>query len=167
VRARATARGTPGTGPLLWWSQRIHTIAKGIPMMRTLLVVATLCFLAAGVAVAQPVTTRYTKQHLAKTEEMLVHNLESGSADIQITTAQTIRDLENEFPEESFARLVNPLIVLVKNEKANITARILAALALENLHSDAGDIAIAEMMRYSEHPAMQELCKALYAKSLR
>lgn len=138
-----------------------------LTMMRTLFAVAVLFSFAAGVAAAQPATTRYSKQHLARTEEMLIHNLESSNADIQITTAQTIRDLENEFPDESFSRLVNPLITLVKNEKANITARILGALALEGLHSDSGDIAIAEMMRYSEQPALQELCKALHAKSLR
>jgi hypothetical protein len=141
---------------------------KGKLVNRTLLVLAILAIAVSGtIASAQETGSRFRKQHLGKTEIMLAQNLESASADILITTAQTIRDLEDEFPDESFSRLVNPLITLVKNEKANLTARLLGALALDGLHSDAGDIAIADMMRYSENTAMKELCTALHAKSLR
>lgn len=149
-------------------AEHIPINAKGTLVNRTLLVLAILAVAVSGtVASAQETGSRFRKQHLGKTEVMLAQNLESASADIQITTAQTIRDLEDEFPDESFSRLVNPLITLVKNERANLTARILAALALESLHSDTGDIAIAEMMRYSENAALKELCTALHAKSLR
>jgi hypothetical protein len=136
-------------------------------MYRTLVILAFLLAVAGTATQAQELASRYQKQHLQKTEQMLLQGLESGSADIQITTTQTIRDLQMEYPDESFSTLVNPLITLLKNERANVTARILAALALDGLHSDPGDMAVSEVMRYTENTTVKELCTALRAKSLR
>ncbi len=125
-------------------------------------------FLAFGTTTqAQDVASRFQKQHLARTQQMLIQGLAPGNADVQITTVQTIRDLELEFPEESFTALVDPLITLVKSESTNITARLLGLLALDGLHSDKGDLAIMSVMNSTENQIVKALCTALNAKGLR
>jgi hypothetical protein len=154
------------------WNRHSGLLAKPIHKnevhLKIKMISLLILLLAAGTTTySQEMASRYRKQHLEKTEKMLIQGLESRDATIQITTAQTIRDLESEFPDQEFSSLINPLVVLVKNESANLTARLLGLLALDCLHSETGDLAIAELMRYTENKSVKDLCTALREKSLR
>ena len=105
--------------------------------------------------------TRFQKQHLRQTEEMLIKGLKSDDPEIQATSAQTIRDLEQMFPDEAFDALVIPMRRFLKNEANETKSRMLVAVALDALHSDDGDRAIAEIAQTSSDAALQQLCKAL------
>ena len=108
--------------------------------------------------------TRFQKQHLKQTEDMLITGLKSDNPEIQATSAQTIRDLEQLFPEESFDALIIPMRRFLKNEAMETKSRMLVAVALDALHSDDGDAAIAEIAHTSTDAALQQLCKALSIK---
>ena len=83
------------------------------------------------------------------------------------SAAQTGRELEWEFPDESFSGLVIPLMRIVRDESAAEEARILAVLALDGMHSDTGDAAIKTVAGSSSCKTMQDLCKALLVKGER
>ncbi len=110
---------------------------------------------------AQDAATRFQKQHMKQTEASLVNALNSESAGVQATAAQTLRQLEWTFPEQEFKSTISPLIRIVKDEKGDTQARILAVIALEGLHSDLGDEAIALTAKNSSNKSVQELCAAL------
>lgn len=132
-----------------------------------LYIFAALLFAAGTGLQAQDAPSRFQKQHLVRTQQMLIQGLAPGNAEMQITTTQTIRDIQLEFPDEPFTNLIDPLITLVKLESANVTARLLGLLALDGLHSDKGDIAIMAVMNATENQSVKALCTALTAKGLR
>ncbi len=121
----------------------------------------------ARTALAQDVSTRYKEQHLKQTEEKLVIDLQGKDAELQAQAAQTIRELEWEFPGEPFSTLVDPLMRVIRDEKAGAQVRILAALALDGLHSDIGDAAIKGVAGSSSNKSVQDVCAALLVKGVR
>jgi uncharacterized membrane-anchored protein YjiN (DUF445 family) len=114
---------------------------------------------------AQDAATRFQKQHLKQTEASLVAALNNGSPSIQATAAQAIRQLEWTFPDQEFKSFISPLVNIVKNEKGDTQARLLAAIALDGLHSDVGDDAIGIVAKDSNNKSVQELCDALMLKA--
>jgi len=115
---------------------------------------------------AQESNTRYKKQHIKQITQNLVLALKNNdSPSMQASAAQTIRQLEWTFPEEPFESLVDPLILIVKDEKAETSARLLAALALDGIHSDTGDNAIENAAANSGNKSMKDLCSALLIKT--
>jgi hypothetical protein len=117
---------------------------------------------------AQEQNTRFIKQHLSQTESSLIEALNnSASPSVRANAAQTIRELEWMFPDETFTTLISPLIRNVKDEQMDTQVRLLAAIALDALHSDDGDAAIASVAGSSVNQSMKDLCSALVLRSQR
>lgn len=119
-------------------------------------------------------TTRLEAQHkpttsmgkrLAQYEENLLKTLESDNPAVQAQAVQTIRELEQMFPKYPFKSSLAPLEAKLKDEKADGIVRRLAALALDELHSDAGDAVIKDVATSSQDVGLQILCKALLVRS--
>lgn len=105
------------------------------------------------------------KNHLGEYEVNLLKSLESENPTIQAQAVQTIRDLEQIFPAYPFKSLIAPLGAKLRDEKADIVVRQLSALALDELHSDAGDIIIKEVAAIAGQKEVRSLCTALLVRS--
>lgn len=103
-------------------------------------------------------------ERLEQSKMSLVKALESNSTGLQATAAQTVRELKALIPDESFSSLVIPLMRIVKNEDAASESRILAALALHELHSERGDFAIKGESKNTGDKRFQYICSALTAE---
>ncbi len=119
-------------------------------------------------------TTRIETQHKspssqgkspAEYEANLLKTLESENPDVQAQAVQTIRDLEQMYPSYAFAASLAPLEAKLKDENADRIVRRLAALALDELHSDAGDAVIKDVASSSKDKGLQSLCDALMVRS--
>ena len=119
-------------------------------------------------------TTRLEAQHkpsrsmanrLPQYEENLLKSLESENPVVQAQAVQTLRDLEQIFPKYPFKSSVAPLSAKLKDENADGVVRRLAALALDELHSDAGDAVIRDLAASSKDAGLQSLCNALLVRS--
>lgn len=119
-------------------------------------------------------TTRIEKQHppsaslkkrLKQTEKSILAALEGNSLSQQQTAIQTLRDLEQIFPEYPFEAMIAPLGKLLRDEKADLLSRTLAALALDELHSPAGDAVIQEVAGSSGNEGLRTLCTALLVRT--
>jgi hypothetical protein len=108
--------------------------------------------------------SRFVEKHLPQTEMSLLVSISGKNAPAQQSALQTLRDLERLFPVYTFDSLLVPLEVLLKDTNADILSRTLAALALEDLHSDAGDAIIKDMVN-ADDKELQTLCSALMVKS--
>lgn len=138
------------------------------------LVIAVAVFATAVQAQESISTARIAAQHkslrsmgkrLAQHEENLVKMLENENLTVQATAVQTIRDLEQMFPEYPFKSVLAPLGAKLKDENAGPIVRRLAALALDELHSDAGDAIITEVASSCQDKGLQTLCNALLVRS--
>ena len=136
--------------------------------------VITILFISA-VTPAQSKPSRFAKQHksyflkehLDKTETMLIQALQSHDANMVSSSVQTIRELEQAFPDEAFSTFVDPLSKIVRGENYETQARILSALALDELHSDIGDKAIYEMAKNTSNQSVKDICTALAIESFK
>lgn len=110
--------------------------------------------------------TAFIKAHLTQTEDHILRALNSPFPDEGLQSPlQTVRDLEQLFPAYSFEKFIIPLENILKNDQVDPTSRMLAALALDELHSDAGDDIITATAIKSDNVGVQTLCKALLAKA--
>lgn len=124
---------------------------------------------------AQDHSTRYSqqhkshflKEHLKQTEQMLVQALQSNSTDMSSSAAQTIRELEQIYPSETFGSFIQPLSTIIQNEEADTQLRILSALALDGLHSDKGDKVIYEVAKNTSNESLRNVSKALAIESFK
>jgi hypothetical protein len=105
------------------------------------------------------------EKHLAQYEVNTLKTLETGNATVQAQAVQTMRDLEQMFPMYTFETFLAPLEKKLKDEKADPVVRRLAALALDELHSDAGDSVIKDVANSSDDKGLQTLCRALLVKT--
>jgi hypothetical protein len=105
--------------------------------------------------------SRFQKQHMPQTEEMLIKGLKDKDHSIRSISAQNIRDLEFLYPDEPFRNFLTPLMEILKDEKEITEVRVLCAIALDDLHSNKGDKVIKEMSQVSSNQTIKELCKAL------
>jgi len=140
-------------------------------------ILALVVFASALQAQEGPSTTRIEGQHkqaaamekmektLPSTEMNLLKLLDNENPNVQAQAAQTMRDLEQMFPKYPFESWLGPLEKKLKDEKTDPIARRLMALALDQLHSDAGDAVIASVASSSEDKGLGLLCKALLVKS--
>jgi hypothetical protein len=125
-------------------------------------------------------TTRLEKQHgpsshqksrVKQTEATLLLSLDSTWHGDQRSALNSVRYLEQLFPSYEFALLIKPIGRILKDEASDPVARRLAALALDELHSEAGDAVIDEVATACDDKGLQTLCQALqggreYWKSL-
>ncbi len=124
---------------------------------------------------AQDQSTRFEKQHhskfvksnLKQTEAMILTSLGSQNNEILASSAQTIRQLELIFPENTFSSLLDPLMKIIQDEKGNTQVRILSALALDGLHSDKGDKAIYDVAKTTNNNSLKDICVALSVESFK
>ena len=114
---------------------------------------------------AQHKATKSLGKRLAQTEEALLIALKSANPTVQAQALQTIRDLEQLYPEYPFKASLAPLSATLNDEKADGVVRLLAALALDELHSEAGDAVISGVASSSQDKSLQTLCKALLVRS--
>jgi hypothetical protein len=145
--------------------------------MKRLLVasaVASMMLAASLQAQEGPSDTRILSQHkppsamgkqLEQHEQNLIKTLEGENPIMQAQAVQTIRDLEQMFPKYSFKASLQPLTAKLKDEKAEGSVRMLAALALDELHSDAGDAVIMNVAGSTQEKGLQMLCNALLVRS--
>lgn len=105
------------------------------------------------------------KPRLAEYETNILKTLESGNATMQAQALQTLRELEQFFPAYSFAKMLVPVEAKLKDENTDPIVRHLAALALDELHSDAGDAVIREVAASSGDKGLQTMCNALLVRS--
>ncbi len=119
-------------------------------------------------------TTRLQKQHmqtsfirgnLKRSEASILLSLQGQSVDAQRMSIQTLRSLEQVFPEYPFSSLIEPLGTILKNESSDSQARRLAAIALDELHSDAADVFIKGVADKCDDKGLQTLCQALLISS--
>jgi hypothetical protein len=138
------------------------------------LALALVMFATTGQAQESKSTTRFERQHkppssmgnrVAEYEVNLLKSLETGNQVAQAQAVQTIRDLEQMFPSYSFAASLAPLEQKLKDANADPVVRRLAALALDELHSDAGDSVIRDVAGSADDKGLQTLCKALLVRS--
>jgi hypothetical protein len=106
--------------------------------------------------------TTFIKSHLKQTEDRMLSALNAPFENEGLNgPLQTVRDLEQLFPDYPFEKLLVPLENILKNEQADPTSRMLAALAIDELHSDAGDSVIKNVAEKLENTEVKLLCKAL------
>jgi hypothetical protein len=108
--------------------------------------------------------TQFLRDHLKQTEESLVPSLKDTVASRQITAVEDIRELEQVFPEYPFSVLLKPLEERLRDENTDPVVRRLVALALDELHSDAGDAIIQATADSTQDADLGNLCKALLVK---
>jgi len=106
----------------------------------------------------------YIEKNLATIKTNLLKTLESGTPNMQAQAVQTMRNLEQMFPKDPFDSLLVPLEKKLKDENTDAVVRRLAALALDELHSDAGDAVIADVASTSQDKGLALLCTALLVK---
>jgi hypothetical protein len=104
---------------------------------------------------------RFTRATVEQTEKSLVMALASNSVGLRTSAAQTVRDLKALMPERSFSHLVIPLMRIVKDQNMEDCSRVVAALALHELHSATGDFAIEREARLTDCAKMKHLCSWL------
>lgn len=104
---------------------------------------------------------RFINATVEQSEQSLKLALESNSAGLQVSAAQTARDLKALLPREEFSSLIIPLMRIVKNEDAGTPCRIVAAIALHNLRSERGDYAIARAAQFTGNERVKHICSWL------
>jgi chorismate-pyruvate lyase len=110
--------------------------------------------------------TRSMGKRLAQHEQNLLKSLENENPVVQAQAVQTIRELEQMFPKYPFSASLAPLGAKLKDEKADGVVRRLAALALDEHHSDAGDAIIRDVATSTQDVGLQTLCNALLVRGL-
>lgn len=105
-----------------------------------------------------PSVLRFVNATVEQSEQSLAIALTSNSPGLQTTAAQTVRDLKVLLPARTFSPLVIPLMRLVKDESEETASRVLAALALHDLHSSVGDFAIARTAEFTDSEQLRHLC---------
>ena len=129
-------------------------------------IVATLCLIAGGMLVTIPAFAgegddyigSIGQQKIDLIEQNIVNALRSDVPGMQADAAQLVRDLRSLRPEQSFSNCVIPLMAVVKNEQIESGARILAALALDQLESPMGDFAISRTASFTSDSKLKHVC---------
>lgn len=132
-------------------------------------IVAALCLVAGGMLCTAPAFARESddyigslpQQRIDLIEQNIVNALQSDVPGMQADAAQLVRDLRSLRPEQSLAGCVIPLMAIVKNEQTESGARILAALALDQLESPMGHFAISRMASFTSDPKLKHVCSWL------
>lgn len=128
-----------------------------------------LFFFSGGLSFAQDRPTRFAEQHeseqvkkhLKTTEKMLLQHLKDNTTNSKLSAVQTIRELEQIFPTHAFSSFIEPLSNIVNNEELDTQLRIISAIALDELHSDKGDVVIFEAAKNSTNESVRNLCRAI------
>lgn len=129
-------------------------------------IVAALCLVAGGMLCTAPAFAGGTDDYIGSLpqqkidliERNIVNALESDIPGMQADAAQVVRDLKRLRPEQSFSACIIPLMALLKNEQGDGGARVLAALALDQLDSQRGHFAILRVASFTSDARLKHLC---------
>lgn len=91
-------------------------------------------------------------------ERSLAMALRTPSPGMQASASQVIRDLKTLLPDQEFSLLVIPLMGIVKDEDADVSVRMVAAIALHDLQSGKGDFAIQRVAQFTKNERMKHHC---------
>lgn len=91
-------------------------------------------------------------------ERSLAMALRTPSPGMQASASQVIRDLRVLLPSQDFSLLIIPLMAIVKDEEADASVRMVAALALHDLKSGKGDFTIQQLARFTKNERLKHLC---------
>ncbi len=127
---------------------------------------AAVCLAAGALLFAAPASAGENEAYVASLpqakvdviEQNVVIALTSGIPGMQADAAQLIRDLKDMRAEQSFSATVIPLMGILKNEDADQSARILAALALDRLESSMGNFAITRTALFTDNQKVKHVC---------
>ena len=128
--------------------------------------IAALCLVGGGMLAAAPAIAggngfdieSLPQDRIDLIDQNIVIALGSDIPGMQADAAQLIRDLKAQRPDQSFSNCVIPLMALVKNEEAESSTRILAALALDTLDSELGNFAIARTAQFTSNQRLKYIC---------
>ncbi len=137
--------------------------------------IALLFFFTSTLTFSQKRAVRYLKQHnspfvkanLEKTEKMLLKAIANDSSNMKLSAVQSMRQIEQIFPDEAFNSFIEPLIEIIKDENNGTQLRITAAIVLDELHSDLGDKAIYELSKNCPDESIKNISTALSIESLK
>ena len=101
------------------------------------------------------------QQKIDLIQQNIVNALQSDIPGMQADAAQLVRDLRSLRPEQPFADCVIPLMAIVKNEEVESGARILAALALDQLDDPIGHFAVSRMASFTSDAKLKHVCSWL------
>ena len=132
-------------------------------------IVAAFCLVAGGMLCTAPAFAGESDEYfsslgqgkIALIEQNIVNALKSDIPGMQADAAQLVRDLNSFRPEHSFSACVIPLMAVLKNEEGQSGARILAALALDELGSPTGNFAISRVASFTSDPKLKCVCSWL------
>ena len=129
-------------------------------------IVAALCLVAGGLLGTAPAfagengdyISTLSQQKFDVIEQNIVNALRSDVPGMQADAAQLVRDLNNARPDISFSTCVVPLMAVLKNEEGESAARILAALALDQLDSPMGHFAVSRTASFTSDSRLAYVC---------
>ena len=130
-------------------------------------------FMAFGYAQSRPTRfsaqheSYFVKEHLDQSVDMILKALQNENQAYVSSAVQTIREIEQVFPDEPFTSFITPLSNILKDEKAETSTRTLSAIALDELHSDAGDKVIYTVAKNTSDPTVRNICSALAIESFK
>jgi len=91
-------------------------------------------------------------------ERSLAMALRTPSPGMQASASQVIRDLKGLMPDQEFSLVIIPLMGIVKDEDADVSVRMVAAIALHDLQSGKGDFAIQRVAQFTRNDRMKHHC---------
>jgi hypothetical protein len=98
---------------------------------------------------------------IEQAEKAVVAALESKCPGMEMSAALTVRLLKQLMPDRSFSCFIIPLMRVMKDESADRCSRVVAALALADLHSARGDFAICRQARVTGCDKLARTCRWL------
>ena len=130
---------------------------------------AALCVLVGGMVLAAPAMAQESDspvvtasaEKMALIKENVAIALTGSIPGQQADAAQLVRDLRYLRPEQSYDEFIVPLMAILKDENADAGARILSALALDDLASGRGDFAIARTAQFTSDRQVKHVCSLL------
>lgn len=106
-------------------------------------------------------SAKFSEKHLRMIEASLVNALENPSPAVQASAAKVLKEIKAYASQYSFSRTIIPLMRILKDDEADLQARLSAAVALHVLGSGRGDFAISREALFTDVPRVKTLCSWL------
>lgn len=97
---------------------------------------------------------------LLSAELNIAQTLTEANGDLLESAMAVVTDLKQNYPAEKFDRMVIPLMKILRNHK-DPNFRILAALSLHELDSEAGNYAVKEAVRFDDKKIVRQICNGI------
>jgi hypothetical protein len=149
------------------WSMLRHgssrTSGGGLSMKAHVILLFAVLFSAGMVLADEPDRSAglFKNATIEQTEKSIIAALESDSPGRQVGAALAVRELKALMPKRSFSCFVIPLMRVMKTESAHSCSRVVAAIALADLHSERGDFAISRQAHFTGCDKLARACNWL------